>query len=143
MPKNVYSEINLHVVWGTKESRALIKPDLEAQVHDAIRLRAANTDGVRTHAIGGTPTHVHLAVTVPPTLEISMWIGQVKGGSSHDLNGIPIFGGTFEWQRGYGVISFGTKDLSWVVAYIRNQKQHHNQDTWEERLERIVSELDG
>jgi hypothetical protein len=30
-----------------------------------------------------------------------------------------------QWQTGYGVVSFGTGDLPWVVAYIQNQKQHH------------------
>jgi hypothetical protein len=28
-----------------------------------------------------------------------------------------------DWQRGYGVVSFGTKDLQWVIDYIRNQKE--------------------
>ena len=27
-----------------------------------------------------------------------------------------------EWQAGYGVVSFGTKNLEWVKAYVRNQR---------------------
>ena len=30
-----------------------------------------------------------------------------------------------EWQRGYGVVSFGKKHLDWVQNYIANQKEHH------------------
>ena len=45
-----------------------------------------------------------------------------------------------EWQGGYGAVSFGTKDLEWVKAYVRNQRQHHAQGTVHERLERITSE---
>lgn len=36
------------------------------------------------------------------------------------------------------MVSFGTKDLEWVVNYIRNQKAHHKESTTVERLERIT-----
>jgi putative transposase len=139
MPRNVYTEINLHLVWHTKESRFLIKPEMRETVYDVIRRRACSEAGVFVHEIGGTMNHIHMAVTIPPTLLISEWIGKVKGGSSHDLNDMPIFGGLFEWQTGYGVVSFGAKDLPWVVAYVRKQIRHHQENTWEDRLERILA----
>jgi hypothetical protein len=40
------------------------------------------------------------------------------------------------------VVSFGTADLDWVKAYIRNQREHHAQGKVHDRLERI-SETDG
>lgn len=43
-----------------------------------------------------------------------------------------------DWQTGYGVVSFGTKDLEWVVRYIRNQKDHHKKGTIVELLEKIT-----
>ena len=138
MPRNVYSEINLHFVWHTKESRRLIRPETERTIHDFIWNRARAADGVFVHEIGGTTNHVHIAARVPPTIQITGWIGQVKGGSSHDANELPVFSGSFEWQTGYGVVSFGSKDLAWVVSYIRNQKRHHDENTWQERLERIT-----
>ena len=138
MPRNVYSEINLHVVWHTKNSCFFIKPDMEQTVYDHIRRRAIAPGEVYVHEIGGTANHVHVVATIPPTLLISKWIGQVKGGSCHDLNELPIYGGSFHWQTGYGVVSFGTKNMRWIKDYIRNQKRHHDQETWEERLERIT-----
>ena len=44
-----------------------------------------------------------------------------------------------EWQTGYGVVSFGTRDLEWVKAYVRNQKEHHANCEVFDRLERITS----
>ena len=38
------------------------------------------------HKIGGTETHVDLAVTIAPTIAISEFIGQLKGASSHEVN---------------------------------------------------------
>ena len=138
MPRNVYSDIKLHLTWHTKESRFLIKPEMVQTVHDAICKRATAADGVVVHEIGGTMNHVHLAVTVPPTLLVSEWIGKVKGGSAHDLNELPIYSGGFQWQTGYGVVSFSSRALPWVKKYIRNQKQHHKQETIKEVLERIT-----
>jgi len=49
---------------------------------------------------------------------------------------------SLDWQTGYGVVSFGTKDLEWVVNYIRNQKEHHKKGTTVGRLEKITREDD-
>lgn len=139
MPRNVYSEIYLHVTRHTKESRFLIKPEMEQTVYDHIRRRAIAPGGVFVHEIGGTENHIHIAAKIPPTLLISEWIGQTKGGSSHDLNELPMYGGAFRWQTGYGVVTFGAKNLPWIKQYIRDQKRHHDRGTWEERLERITN----
>ncbi|MDD4890418.1 MAG: IS200/IS605 family transposase [Phycisphaerae bacterium] len=144
MPRNVYSEINLHFVWHCKNSANMIKPATEQKIYDLIRNRALETKHLFVHEIGGTPSHVHLAVTVPPTIEPSRWIGAVKGGSSHDTNEqILVFDSGFEWQTGYGVVSFGTKDIPWVVDYIKNQKEHHRKGTIFDRLERSLEEEEG
>jgi hypothetical protein len=37
-------------------------------------------------------------------------------------------------------VSFGTRDLPWVIEYILNQREHHARGTVHERLERIDQE---
>ena len=54
----------------------------------------------------------------------------MKGASSHE------FGKALQWQNGYGIVSFGTRDLPWVMAYVTNQKEHHSRGTVFDRLER-------
>jgi REP element-mobilizing transposase RayT len=68
------------------------------------------------------------------------FLRKLKGGASHDVN--QQFGRqkVLEWQAGYGVVSFGTRDLPWVVDYIRNQREHHSRGTFHDRLERITQE---
>jgi len=77
-------------------------------------------------------------VTIPPTLLISEWIGKIKGASSHYVNHELLNRKVLDWQTGYGVVSFGTKDLESVVNYIRNQKEHHRKGTAVEHLEKIT-----
>ena len=140
MSRNFYSEINLHITWHTKESSPLLVPNLEAVVHHYLRGRCINTPGVYIHEIGGTETHVHVCVSVLPTVTISDFIGALKGSSSHDAN--QKMGKVLQWQTGYGVVSFGTGDLKWVRDYVANQKQHHANKRTVDRLERITNPED-
>lgn len=138
MSRNHYSEINLHVTWHTKASSPLLEAQVEQSTHRFLRQRMIDTEGVFVHEIGGTENHVHIALTIPPTLTISDYIGQLKGASSHHINhSNPTRDKVLEWQTGYGVVSFGTKDLDWVKGYIRNQKEHHRKGQVFDRLERI------
>jgi putative transposase len=138
MSHNYYSEINLHITWHCKNSLPLLTPQVEPVAHRYVKDKAIKTPRVFIHEIGGTETHVHVAVTVPPTLTISEFIGQIKGVSSHDVNKqLGLRGKVLEWQAGYGVVSFGSGDLEWVNQYIRNQREHHACGKVYERLERI------
>ena len=140
MPHNYYSEINLHVTWHTKDSLPLLTPTVEPLAHRYIKQRLINEKGVFIHEIGGTETHIHLVVTIPPTIVISEWIGQLKGASAHEVNQqIGHHDKTLQWQTGYGVVSFGTGDLDWVKAYVHNQRQHHAEGKTSDRLERMMT----
>jgi putative transposase len=139
MARNYYSELNLHIVWHTKNGLPLLTPDVDQLACRTLRKMIIDTDDAFLHAIGGIETHLHLAVTVPPTLEISRWIGRLKGKSAYEVNhrlGDPR--NILQWQTGYGVVSFGSRDLRWVVEYIGNQRLHHQRGSLHDRLERTV-----
>jgi putative transposase len=136
MPRRVYSEINLHITWHTKDNMPLITAAIEVKLHDLIKQKVFETAEVYFHAIGGTKDHIHLAVSVPPTIEIADWIGKLKGSSSYQMNKL-VKQKSLEWQHGYGIVSFGTRDLPWVVNYISNQKEHHKKGSIFARLEKI------
>ena len=142
MSNNVYSEINLHFVWHVKHSQPLISEAIEPRLHRFIRNYALKTEDLIFHEVGGIEDHVHIAVTIPPTLKISEWIGKVKGASSHHVNHELVKRKLLDWQHGYGVVSFGTKDLPWVINYIRNQREHHRKGTTVDRLEKIANDDD-
>lgn len=142
MPRNVYWELYFHLVWRTKHSQPLLTPDVERETHRYLIHRALRTTGVIVHAVGGIEDHVHMAVSVPPTVELATWIGDLKGSCSHAINHGPCGLGSLAWQTGYGVVSFGKRDLPWVVEYIKNQREHHHAGSAVERLEAIEVDED-
>ena len=138
MSSHVFHEIYLHINWHVKDDRPTLKPDTVQLVHQLARDRCRKTKGVYFHGIGGTPTHIHLAVNIEPHVTISELIKELKGGSSHDLNS-RLRRKELYWQRGYGVVSFGRNNLGWVLQYIANQEQHHATSSAHDRLERITA----
>ena len=110
MARNYYSEINLHCTWHCKESAPMLTPQVEPVAQRLIHERIVTTPGVFVHEIGGTDTHIHIALTIPPTLTISEFVGQIKGATSHEVNEqFALRGKVLQWQAGYGVVSFGTR----------------------------------
>jgi len=108
-------------------------------LHSIIAAKAIELGGI-VHAVGGVKEHVHLAVTVPPKISLSRFIGEVKGNSSHAINHAVFPHHNFYWQNEYGVLSFGEKNLASVVNYIRNQKEHHAQGTLIKAMELVEEE---
>ena len=139
MSQNYYAEIYLHLTWHTKLSRPMLNPQVAELAYSALREKAATLGGILIHDIGGIATHVHLAISIQPTVTISEMVGALKGYTSHEVNRRASRGGkVLEWQTGYGVVSFGAKDLEWVSAYIQSQEAHHANHTAQDRLERIT-----
>ena len=137
MSLRAYSEINLHLTWHVKDNSPVIRDEIEQKLHSFLKGKAAQSPGVKAQGVGGTDDHVHLVVSIPPTLQASVWIGEMKGASSHYINHVIANRQLLHWQTGYGVVSFGAKDLPWVLDYVRNQRDHHSNNTTQDRLERI------
>jgi REP element-mobilizing transposase RayT len=138
----VFHEIYLHFNWHTKNDSPLLVPSMELAVHEFLRGRCGQMKGVYFHAAGGTPTHVHLAVNIEPSVCISDMVGELKGACSHEMNQQRRMK-ALEWQRGFGVISFGKKQLTWVMDYIAHQKEHPAAGRIYKRLEKVSLDDDG
>ncbi|MBW3598722.1 MAG: IS200/IS605 family transposase [Planctomycetes bacterium] len=142
MSSHVYHEIYLHLNWHTKLSQPLLTDNLEPAVHNFLCDRCGAMKGVYFHSVGGTETHIHLAVNIEPFVCISDMVRELKGACSHDINE-RLRRKALEWQRGFGVVSFGMKNLDWVLEYIAKQKEHHAIGTVRTRLERTRFDDDG
>ena len=142
MSTAAYSEINFHITWHTKDNLPMIRGRIEDRLYHFLTHKIIETPGSYLHAIGGVEDHVHIAVSLTPEILVSDWVGKLKGSSSHYINH-EVQPKTLQWQRGYGILSFGTKDLKWVVEYVKNQKEHHKRGSVHERLERITPDGKG
>jgi putative transposase len=126
-------------VWHTKDNLPIITPRIQEIIYSSVLQRCIQED-VLLFAMGGIEDHIHFVVKIPPIVLISKWIGQLKGGSSFDVNQT-ITESKFAWQEGYGVVSFREKELGMVVEYTQNQLEHHRTGKIYQNLERIFEDL--
>jgi putative transposase len=126
---HIYWRTHYHLIWSTKDRFPFITPDREAILYPYIHGKA-DALGCMVQAIGGIHDHIHLIVSIPPTLSVTEFIKQIKGSSSYHLNCQPNSQqSSFAWQRGYGVITIGSKQCDRAIAYVNNQKHHHQSQT--------------
>ena len=131
-----------HLVWATDDRRPLLEPLVEQRLFPYFIAKAAELN-THVYAVNGWVDHVHLLVAIPPRHAVADIVKHLKGASSHDLNRDGGFAGAFAWQRGYGVLTLGETQKPLALAYIRNQKQHHQAQTANPWLERIDVLDDG
>ena len=125
-----------HLVWTTKERQPLIDSKREARLYPYIVSKADSLNCI-IHGINGTDNHIHVIASIPPKMAIAEFAKRIKGSSSHYLNQNFPNPTKFAWQEGYAVFSLGAKQLETAIAYVENQKIHHQQKTIISILERI------
>ena len=125
-----------HITWATKHRQSIISPAVEQIIYASTEKKSLEM-GCNVLAINGVEDHIHVAVNIPPAIAVSKWVGAAKGASSHAVNAALESSEHFQWQEGYGVLSFGEKNLEQVKEYIANQKERHQSNNLNSHLERF------
>jgi REP element-mobilizing transposase RayT len=131
----------IHVVFATKDRFPLIQPVVEKQIHDHMREQLIES-GCLVRIINGMPDHVHLLFLQNPKTAVTDIIKQVKGNTSHWVNGQNLMKDKFAWQTGYAAYSVSESQAEKVFQYIKNQKEHHSEKTFLQEYEEFM-ELHG
>jgi putative transposase len=120
-------QLYYHLIWPTRDHRALIQPAWEKELFTYLGAKAQEL-GCAAHAINGTATHVHLVLSIPPSLAVSDVVGLLKAGSSRRVNKAHPEAG-FAWQGDSFLYSVSDSALVRVTGYVKAQKVHHAQGT--------------
>ena len=132
-----YTRLFYHFVWTTKDRQPLITEANHAPILKAIAAKVIQLKDI-CHAVNAVSDHVHLVATVPASMTLGIFIGQVKGNSSHLASRLSGDGTlqAFEWQSEYGVMTISESHLTNVVQYVLDQQKHHGTGDLNARLER-------
>ncbi len=82
--------------------------------------------------------HVHIVMTLPPSVKLSEMIAKMKGSSSFVARRLPNADPNFVWQAEYGILSVSESQLLMVVDYVRRQQEHHANKTLNKLLETVT-----
>ena len=127
---STHLSLHVHVIFGTKNQRALIRPEWREQLHAYLGGAARQLDVV-PEAVGGVADHVHLLLGLRATHGLSDIMRDIKRVSSlwvHEK----IHDADFQWQDGYGAFSVSATMTRKVKNYIAKQEEHHRTKTFQE-----------
>ena len=128
-------DLKYHLIWCTKYRYRVLRGSVASRARELIReICAANYIQIISGSM--SPDHVHLLVSIPPSMSLSKTMQYVKGKSSRKiLVEFPEvrkrYWGQHLWGRGYFAVTVGNLNEDQVQEYIENQENHHQQDSFE------------
>ena len=128
---NTYSQIYIHSVFAVKGRESLINKQWKDELYKYI-CGIVTGNQQKVYAINGMPDHVHLLLSIKPSIAVSDLMKDIKANSSKWINDKKFVGGQFKWQEGFGAFSCSSSQLDTVIAYIDNQELHHAKKSFKE-----------
>ena len=115
-----------HIVFAPKYRRQVIYGKLKKEIGKILR-NLCEQKGVEIIEAEACPNHIHMLVSIPPSMAVSVFIGYLKGKSSLMIfdrfaNLKYKYGNRHFWCRGYYVDTVG-RNRKQIEEYIRNQLQ--------------------
>jgi putative transposase len=128
---HTYTRCLMHCVFSTKDRKNTLSAELRARLWPYLG-GIARENGMRAMTVGGTENHVHVLLSLGPTMSVSKALQLIKGGSSKWIHDTFPAHRDFAWQEAYGAFSIGVSQVDDTIAYINAQDVHHRTRTFEE-----------
>jgi len=128
---NTYTSFHYHFTFSTKNREPWIVQGIEARMWAYIGGIARNHK-MTAIQVGGIEDHIHALVLAPPTIAPSRIAQYLKGDSSKWIHEEFPNLRRFEWQDGYGGFTVSKSQVPDLIEYIKNQRNHHRQRTFQE-----------
>lgn len=138
---NTYTQIHIQAVFAVRNRECLITKHWKDRLYQYIT-GIIQENNHKLLIINGMPDHIHVLFGMRPTQSISDLLQDIKGDSSKWINNHKFVRGNFSWQEGYGAFSYSKSDLPNVIAYIKNQEQHHHKKTFTEEYLELLKEFE-
>jgi REP element-mobilizing transposase RayT len=126
---STYSQIYIQTVFAVKRRESLIGSEWEEELYKYITGVVRNKEQ-KMLAINGMPDHIHLLIGMKPSCCLSDLVREIKKSSNEFINDKKFSKYKFSWQEGFGAFSYSHSQLDKVIAYINNQKTHHEKKTF-------------
>ena len=130
---HTYTNLIVHVIFSTKDRLPQISRDLKPHLFPYMGGIVRQIGGTAL-AINGMPDHVHVLLTLPPTLPLADVIRTVKANSTRWVHQKWAEHDKFAWQTGYGAFSVSQSGVPDVSKYIAEQEEHHRKMSFQEEF---------
>lgn len=122
--------VNYHIVWSVKYRRKVLNADIEKYMSELVQKIASDKGFIVSEFEVDERDHVHLFVTAPPKLSISLIVQYLKGITGRKLyEKFPelknqLWKGEL-WNHSYYVETIGGISEETIRKYIEHQSKHY------------------
>ncbi len=134
-----YTQLLYHIVLRTKKSQKTLSLDHSEALYKYI-WGIINRKDCLLYRINGMEDHIHLLVSIHPTIAVADFVRDLKRSTSMMLKmekGFEKFKG---WGSGYCSLSYSMRDKEMISNYIKNQREHHQKISFQKEFENFVKE---
>jgi putative transposase len=125
------AKIYLHLIFSTKNRERVIPDSIRDDLHSYLG-GILNGLGCSPIEINTEPDHANFLFIMTRIEPISEVVGKLKKSSNDWLRSRDPQFRNFYWQGGYGVFSVSHSAVEEVRRYIRSQREHHQQVSFQE-----------
>jgi len=131
------AKVLIHLIYSTKHRAPLLPQTPHTELH-AYAQGILKSQKCHLIEMNNISDHVHILFDLHRTEALSNVVMHLKKGSSRWLKAQSPDFANFDWQEGYGAFSVGRSQRDELVAYIRNQQQHHPRVSFQDEFRRFL-----
>ena len=136
-----YTSLDYHVVFSTKGRRPHLTPNVIARLAPYLGGVIRELNGKMLGA-NGPADHVHLVVSLPPTVALSGFLRTLKATTSKWIHQTFPELREFAWQEGYAAFTVSRSVRPTVLKYVAAQEEHHKKMSFKEELAELLKRHD-
>jgi putative transposase len=136
---STFTQIYYHIVFSTKNREPVLRADGREELFRYIWgiIRNKNSHLYRINAV---EDHLHILSSLHPTVALADFIKDIKVASNGWIKERQLFPHFNSWQDGYGAFTASHADKDRLIEYIKNQQEHHRQETFLDEYRRLLKE---
>ena len=94
------------------------------------------------YKVGGYDNHVHILISLHPTLTLSSLVKDIKLASAFMIQKTGLFTHFKGWNEGYGAFTYTPEAIPNLIEYIKYQDEHHKKENPFEETKRLLREFE-
>jgi len=129
-----------HIIIRTKQSENVLPIEHSDDLYRYIWGYIKNKKSF-LYRINGMPDHIHILVGIHSTIALADFVKELKTSTNAWLKGNKDKFHNFDsWGKKYAAFTIRYQDKDTVIEYIKNQREHHKKESFEDEYRRLIAE---
>ena len=129
-----YTELLFQIVFGSKNHLPFLNKENEETLFRYI-VGICKNKKCQPYIVGGYKNHLHIIISIPPSIAISYLVKEIKNASSYMMKeNKTLFPDFVYWQTGFSAFTYQKSVKAVLIKYVKNQREHHQRQSFVEEL---------